>query len=229
MTSDERRSLLPECVKSAASQNLLDTRAAKELAIRHLFEHVSLKRELHVAGMLLKRGLARVPVAEALAWVKSDPQFVRPDPEGRLLTTREVRDAENKMIRLAIEGQGKHQPLNGGKEWAIHSPLVGGSKEQSMAVRHIIDSKDFITSFKGPAGAGKTELITEALTAIEALSGKRVLVLAPSSPSAEVLRSQGLANAETLQQFQINSRLQEQAKGQVVWVDEAGFLLKGQR
>ena len=46
MTSHERESLRPECVKGATSQNLLDTRAAKELAIRHLFEHVSLKREL---------------------------------------------------------------------------------------------------------------------------------------------------------------------------------------
>lgn len=79
-------------------------------------------------------------------------------------------------------------------------------------------------SFKGPAGAGKTELMTEAVTAIEALSGKRVLVLTPSSPSAEVLRSHGLTNSETLQQFQVNSDLQEQAKGQAVWVDEAGFL-----
>ena len=32
-------------------------------------------------------------------------------------------------------------------------------------------------SFKGPAGGGKTELMTEAVTAIESLSGKRVMVL----------------------------------------------------
>jgi hypothetical protein len=43
------------------------------------------------------------------------------------------------------------------------------------------------------------------VTAIEALSGKRVLVLAPSSPSVEVLRAQGFTNAETLQQSQVNS------------------------
>lgn len=67
-------------------------------------------------------------------------------------------------------------------------------------------------------------LMTEAVTAIEELSGKRVLVLAPSSSSADVLGSHGLTNAETLQQFQVSSALQEQAKGQVVWVDEAGFL-----
>jgi hypothetical protein len=71
MTPEERESLRPECVKSAPSQNLLGTGATKELAIQHLFEQVSLKRELHVAGMLLRRGIARVSIAEALTWVKS--------------------------------------------------------------------------------------------------------------------------------------------------------------
>jgi hypothetical protein len=96
MTPEERESLRPVCVKSAPSQNLLGASAAKELAIQHLFEQVSLKREVHIAGMLLRRGIARVSIAEALMWVKSDPFFVRPDPDGKLLTTRQVRDAENK-------------------------------------------------------------------------------------------------------------------------------------
>jgi len=224
MTSQELASLRPECVKSAHSQNLLDAKAAKELAIEHLFEQVSLKRELHIAGMLLRRGIARVSIAEALAWVKSDPRFTRPNPDGRLLTTREVRDTENKMIHLAAEGQGKHEALNGGKEWVIRHPLVSASEEQSKAVHHVLGSRDFMISFRGPAGAGKTELMIEAVMAIESLSGKRVVVLAPSSPSVEVLRAQGFTNANTLQQFQVNSELQVTAKGQVLWVDEAGFL-----
>jgi ATP-dependent exoDNAse (exonuclease V) alpha subunit len=66
--------------------------------------------------------------------------------------------------------------------------------------------------------------MTEAVAAIESLSGKRVMVLAPSSPSVEVLRAQGFSNVDTLQQFQINRDLQQAAKGQVLWVDEAGFL-----
>ena len=55
MTPEERESLWTGCVKSASSQNLLDAPAAKELARQHLFEQVSLKRELHIAGMLLRR------------------------------------------------------------------------------------------------------------------------------------------------------------------------------
>jgi hypothetical protein len=65
--------------------------------------------------------------------------------------------------------------------------------------------------------------MTEAVTAIESLSGKRVMVPAPSSPSVEVLRAEGFMNAETLQQFQINSELKEQGKGEVLWLDEAVF------
>jgi thymidine kinase len=79
-------------------------------------------------------------------------------------------------------------------------------------------------SFKGPAGAGKTELMAEAVTAIESFSSKRVMVLAPSSPSVEVLRAQGFVNADPLQQFLMNRDLQKAAIGQVLWVDEAGFL-----
>jgi conjugative relaxase-like TrwC/TraI family protein len=224
MTSVELASLRPECVKGAPCLNLLDAHTAMELAVKHLFEHASVNRELHIAGMLLRRGIARVAIAEALAWVNSDPLFVRPDPDGKLLTTRDVQDAENKMIDLAAQGQGKHAALGGGKEWIIRHDLVGASEEQSQAVLHVLGSKDFIISFTGPAGAGKTELMTEAVTAIESLSGKRVRILAPSSPSVEVLREQGFANADTLQQFQMNRDLQQEAIGQVLWVDEAGFL-----
>src|ERR1700738_2202005 len=83
MTLVEMASLRPECVKGAPCLNLLDAHTAMELAVKHLFEHVSLKRELHIAGMLLRRGIARVPVAQALAWVKLDALFDRPDPHGK--------------------------------------------------------------------------------------------------------------------------------------------------
>jgi conjugative relaxase-like TrwC/TraI family protein len=152
MTLVELASLRSEYVKSAPCLNLLDAHKATELAVKHLFEHVSLKRELHIAGMLLPRGIARVSVAQALAWVKSDPLFVRPDPHGKLLTTCEVRDAEVNMIHLAAQGQGKHEALGSGKEWIIRHPLVSASEEQSKAVYHVLGSKDFVISFKGRAG-----------------------------------------------------------------------------
>jgi hypothetical protein len=66
--------------------------------------------------------------------------------------------------------------------------------------------------------------MTEAVTAIEFLSGKHIMILAPSSASVEVLRMQGFVRANTLQQFELNPELQQAVKEQVLWVDEAGFL-----
>ena len=223
MTPEERESLRTERVKTALSENLLDAARAKELSVQHLFEQVSLKRELHVAAMLLRRGIARVSVGGALAWVKSD-QFIRPNPNSRLVTTHEVRDAESEMIRIALAGQGKCEELGGGKEWVIRDPLVSGSEEHSAVVHHVLGSKELVISFRGPAGAGKTELAMETVSAIEALSAKTVMVLAPSSTAVEELTSKGFKNASTLQQFQVNPALQQQVKGQVLWVDEAGFM-----
>jgi AAA domain len=181
------------------------------------------------------QGAALVPAADSVTWGTpfrvTSPRFsiksvswTLTANDGRLVTAREVRDAEEKMIGLAAEGQNEYEALGGGKEWFIRNPLLGASEEQTKAVHHVLGSKDFVISFKGPAGAGKTELMTEVVSAIESLSGKRVMVLAPSSPSVEVLRSQGFTAADTLQQFQVNSELQNQLKGQVLWVDEAGFL-----
>ena len=128
---------------------------AKELAIQHLFEQVSLKRELHIAGMLLRRGIARVSIAEALTWVKSDPLLVRPDPDGKLLTTRQVRDAENKMIKLGAEGQGKHEPLNGGKEWVIRHPPRGRQRGTVQGGSSRAWLRGFRDLFQGTSRSGK--------------------------------------------------------------------------
>lgn len=66
MTPEELASLSPEAVRAALSENLLETDIAKELAIQHLFERVSVVREPHAAAMLLRRGIGRVSINEAL-------------------------------------------------------------------------------------------------------------------------------------------------------------------
>jgi hypothetical protein len=65
MTPEERTSLMVESVKGTVSQNLLEGPIARNLALEHLFERASVARELHAAGMLLRRGIGRVSVEEA--------------------------------------------------------------------------------------------------------------------------------------------------------------------
>ena len=55
MTMEERAMLTPESVRVAQCENLLVDNEAKEMAIGHLFENVSVVRELYAAAMLLRR------------------------------------------------------------------------------------------------------------------------------------------------------------------------------
>jgi tRNA A37 threonylcarbamoyladenosine biosynthesis protein TsaE len=69
------------------------------------------------------------------------------------------------------------------------------------ALEEILQSRDLAIAIQGPAGAGKTTFAAEAVRAIEALSGKDVMVLAPSSSAVNELRLRVTPNAETIQQF----------------------------
>ena len=88
MTPEGRASLKVESVKGTMSQNLLEGSVAKNLALQHLFERASVARELHAAGMLLRRGIGRVSVEEARVFATTDECFVRLGSD--LVTAREV-------------------------------------------------------------------------------------------------------------------------------------------
>ena len=56
------------------------------------------------------------------------------------------------------------------------------------------------------------------------MSGKDILVFAPSSSAVEVLKKEGFEASETIQGLMRNECLQDIVKGKVLLVDEAGFL-----
>jgi ATP-dependent exoDNAse (exonuclease V) alpha subunit len=68
-------------------------------------------------------------------------------------------------------------------------------------------------------------MMKEAVSAIEA-GGAKVFTFAPSAEASRgVLRSDaGFANAETVEALLQNQKLQDQVRGQVLWIDEAGLL-----
>ena len=99
------------------------------------------------------------------------------------------------------------------------------SDEQRNAVLHVLQSTDRVTAIRGGAGTGKTTMMKEAVAAIES-GGAKVFTFAPSAEASRgVLRSDaGFANAETVEALLQNSKLQEQVRGQVIWIDEAGLV-----
>ena len=60
---------------------------------------------------------------------------------------------------------------------------------------------------------------------IDVRVSSRVVALAPTAAASRgVLRGEGFASADTVARFLADAELQESARGQVVWVDEAGLL-----
>jgi ATP-dependent exoDNAse (exonuclease V) alpha subunit len=110
----------------------------------------------------------------------------------------------------------------GTKDFPIDSEKL--SIEQAAAVRHVLTSRDRVIGIRGAAGTGKTTMMKEAVRCVEA-NGRKVFVFAPSaSASRGILRQEGFTQADTLAQLLVNTRMQEQIKRQVVWVDEAGLI-----
>jgi predicted ribonuclease YlaK len=185
----------------------LEIEEAQELTVSHMFERSSKARELHVAGVLLRRGIGRVSVAAARLFAKTDARFVR---NGEDVTTRKALSEETEMVKTARAGQGVYEPIGGNK---AADNIQSFSDEQSKAVEVILGSKDLVTTLHGPAGSGKTTLMREAISAIETLSGKTVLTLAPSSSAVSVLKDEGFSRSQTFQSFQGNQLLQSVARG----------------
>jgi conjugative relaxase-like TrwC/TraI family protein len=115
MTPQERESLRLDSVKGMASQNLVASETAKELAIGHLFERKSVARVLHAAGMLLRRGIGRVNVKEAREFVSHDQRLIPVNRTSDLVTTPKVMDEEKTMIQIATSGQDAHEALGAGR------------------------------------------------------------------------------------------------------------------
>ncbi len=221
MTAEERTSLSGEAVRARLSDGLLPIDAAKPLAIGHLFERVSVTRPLRAAGMLLRRAIGIATVKEAEAFAGSDPVFVR-TPNG--LTTVRVLAEERQLLERVAGGRTRFEPLGGSERWEVLDPRVRASEEQTLAIEHVLRTRDLVTTIRGAAGTGKTTMMIEAVAALEKRSGKKVHVFAPSSSAVEVLKREGFSGAETFQQLMENEDLRSRARGEILWVDEAGFL-----
>lgn len=122
MTVEERASLKGLAVKNGAAENLLEPESAKNLAIEHLFERTSIARELHAAGLLLRRGIGTIRVEKAKEFATGDTRFVQAG--NGYVTMREALAEENGLLRAAEAGRDQYEPLGGSKEWQIRNARV---------------------------------------------------------------------------------------------------------
>lgn len=195
---------------------------AMDFAIQHCYERASIVTDKELLRHALRYGVGSVNVEEIKRQLLRD-QFVKEEANGhQWFTTTAVLTEEKSLIEFVQRGRGKFKPFRFSAYQFQNQAL---SDEQRNAVLHVIRSPDRVTAIRGGAGTGKTTMMKEAVAAIES-GGRKVFTFAPSAEASRgVLRSEaGFANAETVESLLQNSKLQEQIRRQVVWIDEAGLL-----
>jgi conjugative relaxase-like TrwC/TraI family protein len=190
-------------------------------AVEHCFERNSVLPERRVMTEALKRSVG-VASPGTVARKFAEMNLINGERDGqRLVTTGEVLDEEQRMIDFARDGRGTC-PALGDALCAVKRDWLNDG--QRRAIRHLLTSNDKILLIRGAAGTGKTSMAQEAVEAIEA-GGKRVFMFAPSAEASRgVLRDDGFANADTVARLLLDQQLQEEIRGQVIWIDEAGLL-----
>jgi ATP-dependent exoDNAse (exonuclease V) alpha subunit len=143
--------------------------------------------------------------------------------KGLMATTVGVAKEESEILAFLENTRGTMMAMNRGYK-ASESEL---DNDQKAAVESLMRCQDRVFVIQGRAGTGKTTMMKEAVRAIEK-SGERVFTYAPTSEAAHVvLKEEGFSRSETIQQFLVNPRLQEEARHGVLWIDEAGLLSVG--
>jgi len=193
-------------------------------AIEHSFERASVVAERRLLAKAYHQAIDRPALTIGgidKAYREDQRLFKVNDGYQTLVTTRSVQWEEKRMLELAKDGRGKLTPLKIFDDNAIYDGL---NREQSNAVKHVLSSPDRVTFIRGGAGTGKTTLTKTAVKEFNNV-GRNVFLFAPTAEASRgVLRAEGFDNADTVKKLLSDKPLQQEIKGQVLWIDEAGLL-----
>ena len=223
LSPDERKVLEQLGGKIGNSVPMKDLQHHAEAAIVHAtdhhFEKDSVVPQRHLLTTALHHAMGRSDVA-SVHKALVDANLICGEEKGRKLATlQSVLDEERRMIRFAREGRNTAEQLAPGA--VIPDRLNDG---QQMAMQHLCNSRNRVLLLSGKAGTGKTTLLSALREEVEH-RGHRILAVAPSAGAGRgVLREAGFTNAETVAMLLVNPKLQEEIRGQIILVDEAGLL-----
>jgi conjugative relaxase-like TrwC/TraI family protein len=221
LSPNERELLHGMRGNARATQVALDSAARSlEHAKAHVFERLSVAPDHALLTEALRHGRGRVSLAALkgeLAFEESSGKVLR---SGRNVATVASLEREREMIAAINAGLGSFAPLGGSRTFIASDCL---RPEQKHAVEFVLGSRDRAVSISGAAGTGKTATLRELRRGlIEA--GREVLAVAPTMSAVEEMQKVGFADAITLERLLQDTRVQTDAFGKVVILDEAGMV-----
>lgn len=216
LTAEERTSLRHLTFGPTPTPTSSETLAQQAVtwAEEHVFARHSVVREHELWRHALEhvRG-QNVRLADIQA-VTRRRGYLRCEEHPGKVTTQELLRREWEIVWMARDGARRFAAL-----CSQHS--IGNAArddDQRQAVKHILESRDFVTLFRGGAGTGKSYALQEVYAALQR-AGHVVEVIAPQRQQVMDLGRDGFHGAQTVSAFLTRGAL---ARGGVVVVDEAG-------
>lgn len=224
LTDGDRTALASIADRKGSPPSLVPTSEfeaeALEHAAQHCFERSSVVPKKDLLAEALRYGVGKVDVEKLEASLATTDVIVRPLDGREMATTKAVLAEERAMLAFARDSKGTVSPLH--PHWRIKREWLNAG--QRAAVRHVLETTDRVAIVKGDAGTGKTSLLQEAAEGIRA-GGHEVFVFAPSAQASRgVLQAEGFESATTVAELLVNEKLAARARGQVLWIDEAGLV-----
>lgn len=203
-------------------------RAGIDFALGHELERVSEVSERRLLARALMRAVGAAGVALVHRALRENKLVLDAVVDGeRRITTPQILAEEAELMRHVRSGRGQVPPLVVGDYRFQNSLFTTGTKdtaEQRQAVLHVLKSQDWMVGIVGRAGTGKTTLLKEIHEGLRAV-GKPMVLCAPTAEAARgVLRGEGFAQADTVKRLLVDTELQSQLRGAVLWIDEAGMI-----
>jgi len=192
-----------------------------DMALLDIFERASVVHDRRLLESAYRHALGKdgPTIKEITERFYQDKRLIQVNDGGKILcTTKEVLAEERRLVTLAMNCKGKLPPL-----YASPPPL-SLEGQQVTAATHVLTTPDQVVLVTGKAGVGKTTMTTEVVQLIKK-TGITVTMVAPTSNASRgVLRQEGFADAETVDQLLISPDLQANLKNGVLICDEAGLL-----
>jgi conjugative relaxase-like TrwC/TraI family protein len=224
LTGDEAAALDAVYARAQAGdggERVVTAKQAVDHALGHFYGpdgRNSAEDEKDVLEEALRYGAGQVMPEEAKQEL-ARRDLIRAAIDGRMVcTTEEVLAEEQAMSKSAWRGRNACVALDGGSPYVPQGEL---DPEQQAAVGQLLASQDRVLMLLGKSGAGKTTTL-RGLDASLRERGRRLSAFAPTTKARDTLRDKGF-RAQTLQALLASPELQEEVRGTVLLIDEAGM------
>lgn len=197
-----------------SEQNDNDPAAAVIWAEEHLFDRLSVVPEYDLWRHALAHARGQNITVEAVRDAARKRDYIRDQNTPYKVTTQAALHRERDIVSLAKGGIAQFDALSPNHD--ISNPSL--DQDQRQAVGHILNSRDFVTLFRGGAGTGKSYALREVKSGLDG-AGRAVQVIAPQRQQVIDLERDGLTGAQTVSEFLARRQM---PPGAVVIVDEAG-------